>query len=126
MQKVKNIASYLKDCSLAASRTCQTPCLTWQQSGNKCDYTRDQTTATLHQLLIVIISVVVTNTLNMDPDQGFWHNLDPDPELYYRYLSILKEKNKIILEKQISFTKIIGNNYKNKMSLKEIFTQLSL
>ena len=69
---------------------------------------------------------MVTNTLNLDPDQGFWHNLDPDPELYYRYLSILKEKNKIILEKQISFTKIIGNNYKNKMSLKEIFTQLSL
>ena len=67
---------------------------------------------------------MVTNTLNLDPDQGFWHNLDPDLELYY--LSILKEKNKIILEKQISFTKIIGNNYKNKMSLKEIFTKLSL
>ena len=27
------------------------------------------------------------NTLNLDPDPGFWLNLDPnpDPELYYQF-----------------------------------------
>ena len=30
------------------------------------------------------------NTLNLDPDLGFWPNLDPDPGLYVQ--SILKEK----------------------------------
>ena len=48
------------------------------------------------------ISVVDPNTLNLDPDPGFWPNLDPDPDpgpdpaYYYQFL---KKKFKIILEK---------------------------
>ena len=31
-------------------------------------------------------SVVDPNTLNLDPDPGFfWPNLDPDPGLYYQF-----------------------------------------
>ena len=30
----------------------------------------------------VMSRVVDPNTLNLDPDQGFWPNLDPDPGLY--------------------------------------------
>ena len=32
-------------------------------------------------------SVVDPNTLNFDPDPGFWLNLDPDPDpgLYYQF-----------------------------------------
>ena len=25
------------------------------------------------------------NTLNLDPDSGFWSNLDPDPGPYYKF-----------------------------------------
>ena len=31
-------------------------------------------------------SVVDPNTLNLDPDSGFWPNLDPDPGLYNKFL----------------------------------------
>ena len=30
----------------------------------------------------VRVSVVDPNTLNLDPDPGFWPNPDPDPGLY--------------------------------------------
>ena len=42
-------------------------------------------------------SVVDPNTLNLDPDPGFWLNLDPDPDpgFYYRFW---KKKLKIILD----------------------------
>ena len=29
---------------------------------------------------VQVTSVVDPNTLNLDPDPGFWPNLDPDPE----------------------------------------------
>ena len=41
-------------------------------------------------------NVVDPNTLNLDPDPGFWSNFDPDPGLYYQ---LLRKKFKIILEK---------------------------
>ena len=44
-------------------------------------------------------SVVDPNTLNLDPDPGFWPNLDPDPELCYQF------EKKIILEKKKVFKK---------------------
>ena len=31
-------------------------------------------------MLLSNISVVDPNTLNLDPDSGFWLNLDPDPD----------------------------------------------
>ena len=43
-------------------------------------------------------SVVDPNTLNLDPDPGFWPNWDPDPGLYNKFQ---KKKLKIILEKNI-------------------------
>ena len=38
-------------------------------------------------ILTLKASVVDPNTLNLDPDPGFWPNLDPDPdpELYYQF-----------------------------------------
>ena len=39
------------------------------------------------------------NTLNLDLDLGFWPNLDPDPDPGLQVISALKEKFKIILEK---------------------------
>ena len=30
-------------------------------------------------------SVVDPNTLSLDPDPGFWPNLDPDPGLKYHF-----------------------------------------
>ena len=44
-------------------------------------------------------SVVDPNTLNLDPDPGFWPNLDPDPELCYQF------EKKIILDKKQVFFK---------------------
>ena len=37
--------------------------------------------------LFLVTSVVDPNTLNLDPDPGFWPNLDPDPdpELCYQF-----------------------------------------
>ena len=51
--------------------------------------------------LFLLTSVVDPNTLNLDPDPGFWPNLDPDPGpnldpdpgLYYQFWN---KKNKII------------------------------
>ena len=43
------------------------------------------------QMLMVYISVVFQNTLNLDPDPEFWPNLDPDPGL--PILSIFKRTN---------------------------------
>ena len=74
------------------------------------------------------------NTLNLDPDPGFWPNLDQDPDpdpgpdldpgLYNQFW---KKKFKIILEKNdFLWNKYIFLNYKNKLSPKEIFNQLSL
>ena len=63
----------------------------------------------------VFYSVVDPNTVNLDPNPGFWPNLDPDPGFYYQFW---KNNSKIIF--------LENNNYKNKMSLKDIFTQLSL
>ena len=40
------------------------------------------------------------NTLNLDPDQEFWPNLDPDPGLYYQFL---EDKNKNNLQNKIIF-----------------------
>ena len=37
-------------------------------------------------------------TLNLDPDPGFWHNLDPDPDPV-QYYQFWKKKFLIILEK---------------------------
>ena len=37
---------------------------------------------------LVLTSVVDPNTFNLDPDPGFWPNLDPDPDS----TSTLKEK----------------------------------
>ena len=34
---------------------------------------------------LVIISVVDPNTLNLDPDPGFWPHLYQDPGLYYQF-----------------------------------------
>ena len=71
-------------------------------------------------------SVVDPNTFNLDPDPGFWPNLDPDPDpgLYNQFW---KKKFKIILEKNnFLWNKYIFLNYKNKLSPKEIFNQLSL
>ena len=68
------------------------------------------------------------NTLNLDPDPRLWPNLDPypDPGLYNQFWG---KKFKIILDKK-NFLKnlkhIFFDNYKNKMSPKGIFTQLSL
>ena len=59
------------------------------------------------------------NTLNLDPDQGFWSNLDADLGLYHQFC---KKKLKIIVEKNISLKSRFLNNYKNKMSPKEIFS----
>ena len=39
------------------------------------------------------------NTLNLDPDPGFWPNLDPDPGPELGNTINMKEKFKIILEK---------------------------
>ena len=39
-------------------------------------------------------SVVDLNTLNLDPDPGFWPNLDPDLGQYYQFW---KKKFKIVL-----------------------------
>ena len=50
------------------------------------------------------------NTLNLDPDTGFWTNLDPDPGpdsdpgLYYQFWM---KKLKIILEKKMSYNKSV-------------------
>ena len=33
----------------------------------------------------VVASVVDPNTLNLDPDPGFWPNLDPDLGLNYKF-----------------------------------------
>ena len=71
----------------------------------------------------VAISVVDQNALNLNPDPGFWSNLDPDPypgpdtdpDPGYVILSILKEKILNILF-----------NYKHILSHKGIFSQLSL
>ena len=63
----------------------------------------------------VAISVVDQNALNLNPDPGFWSNLDPDPYPGYVILSILKEKILNILF-----------NYKHILSRKGIFNQLSL
>ena len=38
--------------------------------------------------------------LNLDPDPGFWHNLDPDPDPGL-YNQLWKKKFKIIVEKII-------------------------
>ena len=77
----------------------------------------------LYQYLVVF-SVVDQNTLNLDPDPGFWPNLGPDPGLYKNNL---KKKLKIILKKLV-FCKnsILKKNNNNKMSLTEIFSQLSV
>ena len=40
------------------------------------------------------------NTLNLDPDQEFWPNLDQDPGLYYQFL---EDKNKNNLQYKIIF-----------------------
>ena len=67
------------------------------------------------------------NTLNFDPYPGFWTILDPDIQGYTLILSILKEKIKNNLrEKNLHTKKNIFYIYKNKMSPKEMFTQLSL
>ena len=54
-------------------------------------------TFNLH-FVMILTSVVDPNTLNLDPDPGFWPNLDldPDPGLYNQFR---KKKFKIILEK---------------------------
>ena len=43
-------------------------------------------------LFLVGVSVVDPNTLNLDPDPGFWPNLDPDPDLGL-YNQFWKRKN---------------------------------
>ena len=43
-----------------------------------------------------VSNVVDPNTLNFNPDPGFWPNLHPDPGLYNQFW---KKKFKIILEK---------------------------
>ena len=52
--------------------------------------------ATSHNFILLCSSVVDPNTLNLDPDPGFWPNLDTDPGLYYQFW---KKKLNIILEK---------------------------
>ena len=71
----------------------------------------------------VSTSVVYPKILNLDPDQGFWVNLDPG--LCYQFG---KKKLKIILEKKNFLTKkdFLNYSYKKQMSSKEIFCQLSL
>ena len=62
-----------------------------------------------------ISSVVDPNTWYLDPDPGFWPNLDPgpDPGLYNQFW---KKKFKIILEKKnFLWNKYIFLNYKNKL-----------
>ena len=49
------------------------------------------------------ISVVDPNTLILDPDPGFWLNLDPDPGLDPGLYHQFWKKNKIILDKTIFF-----------------------
>ena len=41
---------------------------------------------------ISVVTVVDPNTLNLDPDPGFWAYKDPDPGLRILPVSILKEK----------------------------------
>ena len=83
---------------------------------------------------LLLHSVVDPNTLNLDPDTGFWFNLDPDPDpspdpdlrllVYYTFW---KKKLKLILEKKLIIKKeYFLKNYKKKMSHKEMITQLSL
>ena len=60
---------------------------------------------------------------HMDPNLRFWPNLDPDPGLCYQ---LLKKKFKINFEKNKKVPVLFIKNYKNKMSPKEIFSQLSL
>ena len=61
-------------------------------------------------------SVVDPNTLNLDPDPGFWPNLDP----------IWKKKFKIIIEKIIFFNSSIYFLVISTYCHKEIFNLLSL
>ena len=69
----------------------------------------------------LLTSVVDPKTLNLDPDLGFWSNLDPDPELCYQ---LWKKKFKIILEKnnfslkKVYFFKTIRTN----CNLKKFFS----
>ena len=58
----------------------------------------------------VCCSVVDPNTLHLDPDPEFWHNLNPDPGYVINF-----EKKKIITnayrEKPFSLSKIFVLNY---------------
>ena len=55
--------------------------------------------------------VVEPNTLNLDPDPGFWHNLDPGLCFQFR-----KKKLKIILKKDNFLYK--SKFFKKQMSQK--------
>ena len=73
------------------------------------------------------------NTLNLDPDPRFLAQFGSGSRVIHcNVLSIFKEKIKNnFREKLFSLKKsipvpVLFNNYKNKMSPKEIFTQLSL
>ena len=59
------------------------------------------------------------NTLNLDPDPGFWLNLDPDadPDPGYLMLQILKEKIKNNFRDTQLNTQVIKKT-KHKMSPK--------
>ena len=54
-----------------------------------------------------VISVEDPNTMNLDPDPGFWPNLNPDPELYNQFwkkkFQISLEKNNLLWNKYIFF-----------------------
>ena len=72
------------------------------------------------------------NNIELDPDPGFWPNMDPypvpdpdpdpDPGFCFQFG---KKKLKIILEKTNFLYKSTGIFFKNKMSHKEISSQFN-
>ena len=64
------------------------------------------------------------NTLNMDPDPGFWPNLDFDQEP--GPINFERKNKKNFREKLFSLKSLFFKSFQNKMLPKEIFTQLSL